>query len=83
MQSLASELESTFAVAFDDDAYVLTTQASHDLALPLLKERLAAQGVHLDLQYRGSLDALAAQPGYTLAVPGAVVALTRALPWYR
>ncbi len=60
VQSLASELESAFAVAFDDATHVLTAQVSHDLALPLLKERLAAAGVHLDLQYRGSLDALAA-----------------------
>ena len=60
VQSLASELESAFAIAFDDTAHVLSTQASHDLALPLLKDHLAAQGVHLDLQYRGSLDALAA-----------------------
>ena len=60
IQSLASELESAFAVAFDDAAHVLTVQASHDLALPLLKDRLLACAIHLDLQYRGSLDALAA-----------------------
>ncbi len=60
IQSLASELESAFAVAFDEAAHVLTVQASHDLALPLLKDRLLASAVHLDLQYRGSLDALAA-----------------------
>jgi putative molybdopterin biosynthesis protein len=60
IQSLASELESAFAVAFDDSAHVLSAQASHDLALPLLKERLAGAAVHLDLQYCGSLDALAA-----------------------
>ena len=60
IQSLASELESAFAVAFDDAAHVLSAQASHDLALPLLKDRLLARGVHLDLQYRGSLDALEA-----------------------
>lgn len=60
VQSLASELESAFAVAFDDGAHVLTAQASHDLVLPLLKDRLLRHAVHLDLQYRGSLDALAA-----------------------
>lgn len=60
IQSLASELESAFAVAFDESAHVLSVQASHDLALPLLKDRLIAAAVHLDLQYRGSLDALAA-----------------------
>ena len=60
VQSLASELESAFAVAFDDAAHVLTALASHDLALPLLKDRLFERAVHLDLQYGGSLDALAA-----------------------
>jgi putative molybdopterin biosynthesis protein len=60
VQSLASELESAFAVAFDDAAHVLTAQASHDLALPLLKDRLQGAGVHLDLQYCGSIDALEA-----------------------
>ena len=60
IQSLASELESAFAVAFDNGAHVLSVQASHDLALPLLKDRLLACAVHLDLQYCGSLDALAA-----------------------
>jgi len=59
IQSLASELESAFAVAFDDAAHILSVQASHDLALPLLKDRLLACAVHLDLQYCGSLDALA------------------------
>ena len=60
IQSLASELESAFAVAFDDAAHILSVQASHDLALPLLKDRLLACAVHLDLQYCGSLDALGA-----------------------
>ncbi len=70
IQSLASELESAFAVAFDDRAHVLTAQASHDLALPLLKERLAGTGVHLDLQYCGSLDALAALSAGTCLLAG-------------
>jgi putative molybdopterin biosynthesis protein len=70
VQSLASELESAFAVAFDDAAHVLVTHASHDLALPLLKERLLARGVHLDLQYSGSLDALAALSAGTCLLAG-------------
>ena len=70
IQSLASELESAFAVAFDDHAHVLTAQASHDLALPLLKDRLASNGVHLDLQYSGSLDALAALSAGTCLLAG-------------
>ena len=60
VQSLAAELERAFAVAFDTHTHVLPVCASHDLALPLLRDDLAAQGVHLDLRYAGSLDALAA-----------------------
>ena len=60
VQSLAAEMERAFAVAFDAHTHVLPVCASHDLALPLLRDDLAAQGVHLDLRYAGSLDALAA-----------------------
>lgn len=70
IQSLASALESAFAVAFDDQSHVLTARASHDLALPMLKDRLAATGVHLDLQYCGSLDALAALAAGTCLLAG-------------
>ena len=57
-QSLAAELERTFAVVFDDNTHVVPVCASHDLALPLLRDALVPQGVHLDLRYAGSLDAL-------------------------
>lgn len=60
VQSLAAEMERAFAVAFDEHTHVLPVCASHDLALPLLRDDLATQGVHLDLRYAGSLDALAA-----------------------
>ena len=60
VQSLAAEMERAFALAFDQHTHVLPVCASHDLALPLLRDGLAAQGVHLDLRYAGSLDALAA-----------------------
>lgn len=59
-QGLAAELDSAFALAFDQDAHVLPVVASHDLLLPVFRDALAARAVHLDLQYRGSLDALAA-----------------------
>jgi len=58
IENLAAELESAFAVVFDDSAHVLTLAASHDLLLPRLKESLAAAGVHLDMRNHGSLDAL-------------------------
>lgn len=57
-QSLAAELERAFSVVFDDSVHVLPVCASHDLALPLLRDALVPQGVHLDLRYAGSLDAL-------------------------
>ena len=58
IENLAAELESAFAVVFDDSAHVLTLAASHDLLLPRLRDSLAAEGVHLDLRHHGSLDAL-------------------------
>src|SRR5205085_6158460 len=51
IENLAAELESAFAVVFDDSAHVLTLAASHDLLLPRLKEALAGAGVHLDLRH--------------------------------
>jgi len=58
IENLAAEMESAFAVVFDDSAHVLSVAASHDLLLPRLKDALTPQGVHLDLRNRGSLDAL-------------------------
>ncbi len=37
----------------------LVVHASHDFAVALLRERLAARGIEMDLQSRGSFDALA------------------------
>jgi putative molybdopterin biosynthesis protein len=61
VEALRSELEQAFAIAFDDSAGVLPISASHDDALPLLRQ-LAQQGhkLHLDIRFCGSLDALAA-----------------------
>lgn len=58
VQSLAAELERAFAVVFDDRTHVIPVCASHDMALPLLRDELAGQGIHLDLRYAGSLEAL-------------------------
>ena len=58
IENLAAELESAFAMVFDDSAHLLTLAASHDLLLPRLKDLLAAQGTILDLRHHGSLDAL-------------------------
>ncbi len=61
IEALRSELERAFAIAFDDSAGVITMSASHDDALPRLRELALAQAkLHLDIQFTGSVDALAA-----------------------
>ena len=61
IETLRAELERAFAVAFDDSAGVLPMYASHDHALPALREWLQAKHrLHLDIQFTGSVDALAA-----------------------
>jgi putative molybdopterin biosynthesis protein len=61
VEALRGELEQAFAIAFDDSAGVLPISASHDDALPLLRQ-LAQQRhkLHLDIGFCGSVDALAA-----------------------
>ncbi|MGL6111305.1 MAG: substrate-binding domain-containing protein [Rubrivivax sp.] len=61
VEALRSELEQAFAIAFDDSAGVLPISASHDDALPLLRQMAQGQHkLHLDIQFCGSPDALAA-----------------------
>jgi putative molybdopterin biosynthesis protein len=60
IEALRADLERTFAVAFDPDAHVLTLYASHDDALPRLREYAAEQGLHLDIRFCGSVDAIRA-----------------------
>jgi putative molybdopterin biosynthesis protein len=61
IEALRSELERAFALAFDDSAGVITLFASHDDALPRLREWLSARSnLHLDIEFTGSVDALAA-----------------------
>ena len=60
LEALRADLERTFAVAFDPDAHVLTLYASHDDALPRLREHAANEGLHLDIRFCGSVDAIRA-----------------------
>jgi putative molybdopterin biosynthesis protein len=60
LEALRADLERTFAVAFDPAAHVLTLYASHDDALPRLREQAAADGLHLDIRFCGSVDAIRA-----------------------
>ena len=60
LEALRADLERTFAVAFDPAAHVLTLYASHDDALPRLREHAATTGLHLDIRFCGSVDAIRA-----------------------
>ncbi len=61
LAALRGELERAFALAFDASVAVVPMAASHDEALPLLRDWVAArQALHLDLQFIGSVAALAA-----------------------
>ena len=61
IEALRAELERVLADAFDGTQQVLTVYASHDNALPLLRERASAEHrLHIDLRFAGSMDALRA-----------------------
>ena len=60
ISALQAELERTFATAFDAQSHVLTLYASHDDALVRLREQAAGQGLHLDIRFCGSVDAIRA-----------------------
>jgi putative molybdopterin biosynthesis protein len=61
IEALRAELERVLADALDGSQHVLTVFASHDLALPLLRDLAnRAHGLHVDLRFAGSVDALAA-----------------------
>ncbi len=61
IEALRAELERVLADALDGSQHVLTIFASHDLALPMLRDLAnQAHGLHIDLRFAGSVDALAA-----------------------
>ena len=60
ISALQAELEKTFAMAFDPGSHVLTVYASHDDALVRLREHAAGEGLHLDMRFCGSVDAIRA-----------------------
>ena len=61
IEALRVELERVLAEALDGSQQVLTLYASHDLALPLLRERASTEHrLHIDLRFAGSMDALRA-----------------------
>jgi len=60
IEALRGDIERAFSTAFDDDAHVLTLYASHDAALSALREQTSTRGLHLDIRFMGSVDAIAA-----------------------
>ena len=61
IEALRVELERVLSEALDGTQQVLTVYASHDLALPLLRERAGAEHrLHVELKFAGSVDALRA-----------------------
>ncbi|SEQ89997.1 ModE molybdate transport repressor domain-containing protein [Solimonas aquatica] len=59
--SLASELEVELERALSKAQGILRMQASHGFAVELIREWLAREQIPLDLKYRSSFEALAAQ----------------------
>ncbi|MFZ4623672.1 MAG: substrate-binding domain-containing protein [Rhodoferax sp.] len=65
IEALRTELERSYALAFDDSVHVLTLYASHDEAISRLREYALrgpaeAQRLHLDVRFTGSVDAIRA-----------------------
>ena len=60
IEALRGDIERAFSTAFDDNTHVLTLYASHDAALSALREQTTRQGLHLDIRFMGSVDAMAA-----------------------
>jgi len=61
IEALRSGLARVLAEARDERCQLLSVRASHDLALPVLQRHLAATAdLHLDIVFRGSVEALRA-----------------------
>jgi putative molybdopterin biosynthesis protein len=60
IESLRGDIERAFSMAFDDSAHVLVLYASHDAALAALRQHAAPAGLHLDIRFMGSVDAISA-----------------------
>jgi len=60
IEALRGDIERAFSSAFDDSIHVLTLYASHDAALSALREQTRQHGLHLDIRFMGSVDAMAA-----------------------
>ena len=71
IEALRAELERVLVDALDGSQQVLSVHASHDLALPLLRDQAsAAHRLHIELKFAGSMDALRALSEGRCAVAG-------------
>ncbi len=71
IEALRAELERVLVDALDGSQQVLSVHASHDLALPLLRDQAsAAHQLHIELKFAGSMDALRALAEGRCAVAG-------------
>ncbi|MDE2080129.1 MAG: helix-turn-helix transcriptional regulator [Burkholderiales bacterium] len=70
IEALRADLERVLAEALDGTQLLLTVFASHDLALPHLRDQAAAEGLHVDLRFAGSVDALRALAAGRCTVAG-------------
>jgi molybdate transport repressor ModE-like protein len=60
LDNLAAEFARSLNESLDDGAAGLVLQASHDFAIARLREAREGEGERLEVQYKGSFDALAA-----------------------
>ena len=60
LENLAAEFARSLNESLNEGAASLAMQASHDFAIAGLRDLMAAEGAHLELQYKGSFDALGA-----------------------
>ena len=61
IEALRADLERVLADARDERQQLLTVHASHDIALPVLRQHAAETAqLHLDLRFQGSVDSLRA-----------------------
>lgn len=60
LENLAAEFERSLNESVKDARTAVAVQASHDFAIAALRGLTQAAGIEMDLQYKGSFDALAA-----------------------
>jgi putative molybdopterin biosynthesis protein len=58
IDALRANLQKIVDDARDTRQHLLTVCASHDLALPMLRDAAAAEAIDVDLRFQGSLDAV-------------------------